>query len=93
MPSTTPLQDLLAGLPPDDRLREIIRVGLIKSSKGSEVQVVSRMTRPMVTAFEKSRLRVLFPHLSSTYWQEVALRDRSFRSGFGNVETDDLFEF
>ncbi len=81
-----PLQDLLAVVPHDDRLREVIRANLIKSSEGNRIEVVSRMTRPMVEAFEKSQLKRMFPYLAPEFGNIVALRTDWFDPNTGLIQ-------
>jgi len=78
-----PLQDLLAKTPLEDRLKEIVQATLLKSSKGNEYRIVSRITRAMSDAFRKDLVMELFPYLSTKFKEELALRTDTFDAETG----------
>jgi hypothetical protein len=82
---SNPLADLLSKVPLEDRLKEVVRVTLVKSSEGDEIEVLSRMTRPMIESFGKSNFRGVFPHLDHAFFEDVALRTDHF-----DAETKEL---
>lgn len=93
-----PLHDLLIDIPLEDRLREVIQATVVKTSEGEEVQIVSRITRPMIEAFARSELRRVFPHLDREFGSDVALRTDTFdpetgvlrKTVYSNIERKEL---
>ncbi|MCA9415115.1 MAG: hypothetical protein KC917_02550 [Candidatus Omnitrophica bacterium] len=94
-----PLQDLLVDIPLEERLREVIRATLIRSSQGDEIHIVSRMPHAFIETFDKGLIRKIFPHtLGTVYGQDVALRtdiydakSRTLKETlYSNIEKKDL---